>query len=1017
MTTFSGYAWRAAGKHQGKRKASLEAEMYSIVFQQTPNAILVMSLEGRILECNPAAERLFGVSSEYLRDKSIFSLLPDEHKEKFQDIIQTELLLGSVFLRIPMRLLHRAVFPVELTLRRAEIDGAECILAFITDVSDSQRVERVLERRGALLETTRDIGRWFLHTSDWRKHVPDILARLGEVLQSDEVNLYRVENASGKDAPLRAVREFCWPPVSRSGGGGGECRGTVVVFAAQGVERWAQVLRSGYPVRGRLDSFLPEEQRYMMRRGAHYLTLVPVFLDSRWWGVLEILSYRSHALCTPTDVENLQIIADMLGNAMQRQIAEQRLQHRQQALALLSDITTAALQNPSFQEPLQALARHLSDLVRADGCYITLWDNDHQRPVPMVGYGALQDTYTRIRPSSGKGSLTKYLLERGRSIFIENLQESTLLDSRWKLDPHVRTVLAIPMQGAGTPLGAVFLAYYRTYHLPAEDRALAEQAVQQVSLALSRLRLLNTTQRQLEELTILQRASAITARTLSEEDLLENFTETVGEVFYSDHFSIFLLDENREMLRLWAHYREGRLHLPPLLDGVPVTQGIIGQVARTGRPYRCGDVRSDPHYVAFNRDTLSEVCVPIQAGAQVIGVLNAESTRLMAFDEADERLLSTLAGHLGTALMRQRLFAAETQRRQEAETLQKVSAALRASLNLQNVLRDILTLLEQVVPYDSASIIMMDRSDGRPRIAAARGAGQGENWLDLPPKALPETPHIHNLLKRQQPVIIDDVNTCPDWLPVPGTEHIRCWMGVPLMVQDRVLGWLNLDKAEPGFYDDRMANLALAFANQAAIALENARLYNELETSYLQTVLSLARAVDARDSYTAGHSNRMAEMVRALAQRMGCSLEEIQAVEWAALLHDIGKIGIPDHILRKPDPLDEEEWEIMQRHPAIGAEILTPVQRLARVVPIVRSHQEKFDGSGYPAGLRGEEIPLGARILAVVDAYSAITDERVYRKARSREDALEEIRRCAGTHFDPRVVEVFLDLMAAEEEQ
>ena len=1014
MALPSAHSWHLASNPQGRRGGSVETEMYRTVFQQVPLAILMMTRDGKILNCNPAAGRLFGISPGYLRGESIFSLLPDEHKAKLQDIMQTELLLGSVFLRLPMRVLHRAAFSVELTLRQAEIHGVECVLAFITDISESRRIEQVLERRGVLLETIRDIGRWLLHASGWREHMPDIISRLGEALQSDEVSLYRIEDVSGEDASVRAVREFCWPAVSRSAGMEAGCQGAVVVFSAQGLERWAQILRGGHPIRGSLDTFSPVEQHYLVRRGAHYITLVPVFLDNRWWGILELLYYHPSAQCTRADVENLQIIADMLGNAMQRQIAEQKLQRRQQALTLLSDITTAALQNPSFQEPLQALARHLSQLVQADGCYITLWDNEHQRPVPMVGYGPLQDTYAHIRPSSGEGSLTKYLLEKGRSIFINDLQESTLLDPRWKFDPNVRTVLAIPMQGAGMPLGAVFLSYYRQYILPAEDRALAEQAVQQVSLVLNRLRLLSTTQRQLDELAILQKASAITSQALSEEVLLQNFTEAVGEVFYSDHFSVFLLDEHREILHLKAHYRKGKLLSLTSPERIPVTQGIIGQVARTGESCRCGDVRNVSNYFAANTDTLSEVCVPIQAGEQVIGVLNAESTRLMAFDESDERLLSTLAGHLGTALVRQRLFAAETQRRQEAETLQKVSAALIASLNLEDVLRDILTLLEQVVPYDSASIMMMERNEVAPRVAAARGVRQ-DNLQILPPKLLLETPHIRKLMEQRQPIIIDDIVGHPDWLHISGTEHIRCWMGVPLVVQDRVLGWLNLDKAEPGFYDTRLANLALAFANQAAIALENARLYNELETSYLQTVLALARAMDARDSYTADHSNRMAEMARTIARRMGCSVEEIQAIEWAALLHDIGKIGIPDHILRKPEPLNDDEWEIMQRHPDIGAEIIAPVQRLARVAPIVRSHQEKFDGSGYPRGLKGEEIPLGARILAVVDAYSAITDERVYRKARSHEAALEEIRRCSGTHFDPRVVEHFLDLMAAEE--
>jgi putative nucleotidyltransferase with HDIG domain len=189
-----------------------------------------------------------------------------------------------------------------------------------------------------------------------------------------------------------------------------------------------------------------------------------------------------------------------------------------------------------------------------------------------------------------------------------------------------------------------------------------------------------------------------------------------------------------------------------------------------------------------------------------------------------------------------------------------------------------------------------------------------------------------------------------------------------------------------------------------------------LELAYLETVLSLAKAVDARDSYTSDHSQRLAVWAESVAVELGCDESEIQDILWAALLHDIGKIGVPDDILRKPGPLTEAEWSIMKQHPIIGAEIIDPVRSLSEVAPLIRAHQEKYDGSGYPDGLVGEAIPLGARILAVVDAYSAITDDRVYRQARSHAEAVEELRRCAGTQFDPQVVEVFLALLAREQE-
>jgi len=203
----------------------------------------------------------------------------------------------------------------------------------------------------------------------------------------------------------------------------------------------------------------------------------------------------------------------------------------------------------------------------------------------------------------------------------------------------------------------------------------------------------------------------------------------------------------------------------------------------------------------------------------------------------------------------------------------------------------------------------------------------------------------------------------------------------------------------------------ILFFGPLLLARYSFKLYIDMRNLYISTIEALNKAVEAKDSYTSGHANRVEELAVNLAKEYHLSFDSIENIRTAAVLHDIGKIGIKDEILNKAGKLTQEEYEIIMKHPSIGAEIIGKVHFLNDVTKIVRHHHEKYDGSGYPDGLKGEEIPIEASILMIADSYDAMTTDRPYRKALTKEMAIEELRKYSGTQFDPRLVDVFINMI------
>ncbi len=362
---------------------------------------------------------------------------------------------------------------------------------------------------------------------------------------------------------------------------------------------------------------------------------------------------------------------------------------------------------------------------------------------------------------------------------------------------------------------------------------------------------------------------------------------------------------------------------------------------------------------------------------------------------------------------------AEEQIRHQFErlaALRTIDLAITASFDLRTTLNVVLEQVTTQLRVDAADVLLLDPQTQTLEYAAGRGFRTAA--LQRTRLRLGEGFAGRAALDRRT-VSVSNLADVDDFLRAPllTSEGFAAYYGVPLIAKEQVQGILEVFQRTPLAPSPEWLDFLETLAGQAAIAIDNATLFDSLQRSnfeltlaYDTTIEGWSRVLDLRDKETEGHSQRVTELTLRLARAIAMCAADLVHVRRGALLHDIGKMGIPDAILLKPGPLTDDEWVIMRKHPVYAYEMLVPIAYLHPALDIPYCHHEKWDGSGYPRRLTGEEIPLVARIFAVVDVWDAMRSDRPYRAGRPDEQVREHIRALAGTHFDPRVVSMFLDL-------
>jgi putative nucleotidyltransferase with HDIG domain len=541
------------------------------------------------------------------------------------------------------------------------------------------------------------------------------------------------------------------------------------------------------------------------------------------------------------------------------------------------------------------------------------------------------------------------------------------------------------------------------------------------------------------EIQMLQRISEAAASMIDIDLLSSMILNEVSETIHIKETALFLRSENHKNYFLNAltgitlSPRTKISEDNPIIKRLTEKDGVITKQT----------LETDPIFKSMWREERKildemaiELVVPLKTAGELLGlIMLGRKLSDQGYSNQDRNILFTLAQQTAVAVNNAQLYSlAQRELLQRRETEKRLQLQLRRLSALQDINIAITTnidlqiplylLLEQVtdeLKVDAADVLLLDEETQQLVFVA----GQGFRTEALKYTKLEIGSGLAGKAAETAEVIrvenLNQENTSLEQSPRFEEEGFVSYFGVPLISKGLVKGVLELFHRSPLDPNADWMDFLGTLTSETAIAVDNAQLFRDLEKSnmdlavaYETTLEGWARTLELKDRETEGHSQRVVDLTMRLCKKLGVSEEDLEHVRRGALLHDIGKMGVPDSILLKPGDLNDEEWKVMKMHPIFAKEMLLSIPFLKPATDIPYCHHEKWDGSGYPQGLKGEEIPLPARIFAIVDVWDALRSERPYRPAWSDEKAIAEIKRSKGSHFDPVVVEAFLDLLNVE---
>ena len=747
---------------------------------------------------------------------------------------------------------------------------------------------------------------------------------------------------------------------------------------------------------------------------------VPLETHGKIIGAINIETTKSNAY-TETDENLLMALASSAAIAFENAKLYRDALRASERRAVLHRLGQDIIRfNQSPEQIYRAIHEATKQLMACDVFMISLTvDSDEKINYAYTVEG--DQAYTLENTSIHTGLVGK-VYENKKSVILVN--EDAIQDGdypRFGSPQKAKSAIAVPMLIGHKFIGMISAQSYENNSYGAEEQTLLEMLASHASTAIENLKLYNETRLRLKEMETINHLSSTLRDTQSQSEMIKILLDEALLILKAEHGAVWIYNTHEDILE----QRVARGLATSLKNKkLKRSQGMVGYVFSNAKTHISRELVSDPLVYEGNKSTLTPnlggAAIPIHSTAGVLGVITVQlETKYLTPEQV--KLLSTLAEITGNAIHRADLYEQSQEQVRKLVTLRDIDSAINSSTDLRVTLNLLVNHTLKHLKVDATNILLyhpelqslsyycsagfISPSPSRPMMKINEGLGG-------------------KVVMSSETIIIQDLNAADNKNidPFIARENFVSYVGVPVVVKGHVKGVFEIFNRTQINITNEWMDFLHTLAGQAAIAIDNTQLFDNLQKSnddlkraYDTTLEGWARALELRDRETEGHTRRVTELTMKLARYMGVFSDDLENIYRGVLLHDIGKMGVPDHILWKTAPLTDKEWVEMRKHPQYAFDLLSPIQYLRPALDIPYYHHEHWDGSGYPHGLKGEAIPLAARIFSVVDIWDALLSDRPYRNAWPRLKVIEYLTEISGKTLDPKVVEAFLRMIAEDE--